>query len=239
MTVPGDGRDQRPRIEEDNMNMTLALAAAVMMTIALSASAATAGNRSRSETSGGMATIHDLSLELVGQVSNSPAGVTPATSDQYGYVTYLRGLPVFSGDTQDETTALFTFYTDTTTMRVINNGPIRIIDREGMLTIFRHATPGANFASPDTFRAGTPVLTAGLRQQVVIDTLTGAFTASNLDTITSTRPFAAGTLQLQLGEAGQRFKTLLSGHSNSPTPSAYMAGYTIDAPGAPASAPRT
>jgi hypothetical protein len=164
----------------------------------------------------------DLSLELVGQVMS-----TPATSIQYGYVSYLRGLSIFAGDTQNETTALFTFYTDTTTTRVIVNGPLKVIDREGTVTVYRNPSAGASFANPDSFRAGTPVLVAGLRQQVVIDTLSGAFTTVNLNTITSTSPFPAGSGQMQLGTAGERFRTYLAGQSNSPTPSAYIAGYTV------------
>src|ERR1041385_7036383 len=77
--------------------------------------------------------IDDLTLELVGQVMNSAPGVTPATSVQFGYVAYLRGLPIFKEGPQDEKTALFTFYTQTTTVRVITNGPLRVISREGTL----------------------------------------------------------------------------------------------------------
>ena len=39
----------------------------------------------------------ELNLEIVGQVQNSAPGVSPATSIQYGYLSYLRGLPVFTG----------------------------------------------------------------------------------------------------------------------------------------------
>lgn len=65
--------------------------------------------------SAGVTTVHDLSLELVGQVTNSAAGVTPATSIQYGYVAYLRGLPIFTADPPSEKTAPLTFYVQTTT----------------------------------------------------------------------------------------------------------------------------
>jgi hypothetical protein len=44
-------------------------------------------------------------VEIVGQVQNSAPGVSPATSIQYGYVSYLRGLSVFSG-VPSETSAL-------------------------------------------------------------------------------------------------------------------------------------
>jgi hypothetical protein len=209
------------------MKKALALAAALLAALALLAATAL-GDDGRGQAK----KVQDVALELVGQVTNSPPGVVPATSIQYGYVTYLRGLPIFGGDAQNETTALFTFYTQTTTVRVIANGPLRVISREGTVTVYRDASVNGNFSNPDTFRDGTPVLVAGLRQQVVVDTITGTFSTLNLNTITSTNPFPAGATQLQLGAPGQRFKTILSGHLNpAAPPSGYMAGYTLSAPG--------
>jgi hypothetical protein len=177
----------------------------------------------------GLTKIDDLSLELVGQVTNSPPGVSPATSIQYGYLAYLRGLAIFNGDPQNETTARFTFYTSTTTTRVISNGPLRILSREGTVRIYDDPAANASFANPDSFRDGTAVMTAGLRQQVVLDTVTGAFTARNLNTIIATQPFAAGSGELQLGKPGDTFTTILNGHLNpvAGPPTAYMAGYTF------------
>src|SRR5581483_3500684 len=151
-----------------------------------------------------------------------------ATSVQYGYVAYLRGLSIFSADPQNETTALFTFSIQTTTLRVIANGPLRIISREGTMTVYRRSAPGADFANPDSFRSGTPVLVAGLRQQVIRNTATNSFTATNASTIVSSSPFPAGDGQLRLGEPGQRFRTLINGQANATAaPSAWMAGYTL------------
>jgi hypothetical protein len=169
----------------------------------------------------------DLNLELVGQVQNSAPGVSPATSIQYGYLSHLDGLPIFTAEPHDESTALFTFYTDTTTSRVIDNGPIRIINREGTMTIYSDPTASGSFENPDSFRDGTPILVAGLRQQVIVDTATGGFTAQNLNTIISTSPFQGPSGTVQVGEAGDRFRTIISGHLSAPgPPSAYMAGYT-------------
>jgi len=165
----------------------------------------------------------ELNLEIVGQVQNSAPGVSPATSIQYGYLSYLRGLPVFTG-VPNESTALFTFYTDTTTTQVINDGPVRVIDRNGTLTIYKDSAPNGNFADPNSFRDGTPILVADLHQQVILDTTTSAFTARNLNTITSTRPLEAAG---KLGHSGGQFRTIISGHLNTTgAPSAYMAGYT-------------
>src|SRR2546425_5251603 len=66
----------------------------------------------------------DVQFELVGQVLN-----TSTTSIQYGYLSFINGIsgvaPIFNPGPQTETTALFTFFNDTVTERVINNGSIR------------------------------------------------------------------------------------------------------------------
>jgi len=165
------------------MKKALALAAAFVAALTLSAMAALAQAGKQDGRSDRSTKVRDLSLELVGQVTNSAPGVSPATSIQYGYVAHLRGLPIFGADPQNETTALFTFYTQTTTVRVIANGPLRVISREGTMTIYRDVSRNGSFSSPDTFRDGTPVLVAGLRQQVIVDTITGSFSALNLNTI--------------------------------------------------------
>jgi hypothetical protein len=208
---------------------TLALTAVLAVLFSASAAAALAGHRAR-HAAVDVTTVHDLSVELVGQVTNSAPGVTPATSIQYGYIAYLRGLPIFTADPQTEKTALFTFYVQTTTTRVISNGPMKVISREGAMTVYRDPSTNGNFASPDSFRDGTPILVAGLRQQVVVDTLAGAFSTLNQNTIISSSPFPAGSSQLQLGQSGDKFRTILNGHLNaSAPPSGYFAGYTASA----------
>lgn len=165
----------------------------------------------------------ELSLEIVGQVQNSAPGVTPATSIQYGYLSHLRGLPVFIG-APNESTALFTFFTDTKTTQVINDGPMRVIDRKGTMTIYKDSTPNGSFGDPNTFRDGKAILVADLHQQVILDTVTSAFTARNLNTITSTLTVEGAG---RLGHSGEQFRTIISGHLNAGTPSAYMAGYSV------------
>jgi hypothetical protein len=205
----------------------ICLGAAFAVVLAASTTVALGQGTTRSVRSHDVTRLRDVSFELVGQVQSSAPGVSPATSIQYGYLSDLGGLPIFKAEPQNESTALFTFYTDTTTRRVIDNGPIRVINREGTMTIYSDPTAGGSFANPDSFRDGTPVLVAGLRQQVIVDTTTGAFTARNLNTIDSTSPFRGPSGTLQLGKAGARFRTIISGHVNAPgPPSAYMAGYT-------------
>jgi hypothetical protein len=166
--------------------------------------------------------INDVALELVGQVINSAPGVTPATSIQFGYVSQLGDLP------QNVSAAPLTFYTDTTTSRVVNNGPLRIISRTGRLTIYHDPSANSDFANPDSFRDGTPVLAAVLRQQVIVNTVTGSFTARNVNTITSTSPFDLGHGQVVLGRVGGQFQTVIAGQlATAAPPSAYMAGYTF------------
>jgi len=173
----------------------------------------------------------NLSLELVGQGINTPPGVVPATTTQFGYVSYLLGLAIFKGEPQNETTALFTFYIDSNTLRVVSDGPLRVIVREGKFTIYRNPRANASYDDPASFRQGSPVLVAGFRQQVVLDTVSGTFAARNLDRITSTTPFPAGRRSLQLGVVGARFVTVLTGHTNMPgPPSVYLAGYTFSQP---------
>jgi hypothetical protein len=172
--------------------------------------------------------IRDLSLEFVGQFQNSPPGVTPATHIHYGYLSYVRGLSVFRGAAQNETTALFTFFADAATPRVIPNGPLRIVTRTGKLTIYRDPSTNGDFAKPESFRDGTPVLVARFRQQVVNDTVTGSFTTFHQNTIISTRPFATGRGSVRLGRIRQTFRTFFGGHGTMPgPPSGFFGGYAV------------
>ena len=171
--------------------------------------------------------VRDVSLELVGEVTNTPAGVNPALSTQVGYLSYVAGLKAFKGEPENETTSLFTFYAQLPTARVITDGPLRVITRLGTFTIYRDLSAN-RFADPDMFRDGTPILVARVRQQVVSDTVSGIFTTLNRNTITDARPFVSVSRKVQLGLVGERFNTLLTGHLNMPgPPSGYFAGYTL------------
>lgn len=172
--------------------------------------------------------LHELSLELVGQLQNSAPGVTPQTHVHYGYLSYVRGVPAFRAAPQDETTARFTFYADATTTRVLVDGPLRVITRLGRLTIYRDPTTPVTFGDPSTFRAGTPVLVATFRQQSILDTLTDTFTTFHENRIVSTMPFAAGRGRIRLGDVGGTFTTVFRGRSNMPgPPSGWFAGYAV------------
>ena len=170
----------------------------------------------------------DVSLELIGQVTNTPPGVTPATSTQVGYLPYVVGLKAFKGEPQNETTALFTFYAQLPTVRVVSHGPQRIITRLGKFTIYRDLSANSRFGAADSFRDGRAVLVVSVRQQALIDTISGTFTTLNRNTITAAKPFAAGARKVQVGRVGEKFNTVLTGHLNMPgPPSGYFAGYTV------------
>src|SRR5919204_1785556 len=160
--------------------------------LALLSAVALAGSAGAARTRSDVHVIRDLSFELVGQFQNSSPDVTPATHTHYGYLSYVRGLSAFTRAPASETTALFTFSADAATLRVIVDGPLRVITRAGKLTIYRDPSANGDFTKPETFADGTPVLVAQFRQQVVNNTITGSFTTFHRNTITSTRPFAAG-----------------------------------------------
>jgi hypothetical protein len=167
---------------------------------------------------------NEAGLELIGAVLN--AGTSSA---QYGYISTLNGIPgIFDGAPQNETRALLTFYSDTTTVRVVNNGPLRIVNREGTLRVFLDEKPNGDFAVPDSFRDGTPVMTATLRHQVILDTTTSQFTTVFVNTITQTTRFVLGGRPVELGKQGQTFRTIVLGRPSTSGPGQFViAGYTM------------
>jgi hypothetical protein len=177
--------------------------------------------------------VGDVVFELVGQAGLASAPPTLASS-QYGYLTYVNGISgresIFNPGPQNETTALFTFFNDTVVERVIDNGPIRIINRTGTTTIYLDTTPDGDFANPDTFRDGLPVQTSVLRLQFIVNTVTGAFTNSLVNTITSSSffRFGSGNQGFLLGRFGQTFRTTYIGQVNLPgPPAAHFAGFAV------------
>jgi hypothetical protein len=156
-------------------------------------------------------------MEYVGQVINGTP--TPASSNQFGDLQGVAGV---------DPSLQLTFYTGATTDKVVANGPLRIVDRTGTTTIYLASTPG-DFSNPDSFRSGTPVQVSTLRQQVIVDTSTGAFTVVNINTITTAAEFLSDGREVQLGEAGQSFRTVLNGHLNAPgmSPTGWFGGYAV------------
>jgi hypothetical protein len=203
------------------MSKALALLAAVLAVSPVAGAAA-----SRSDATVPVTTIRTLSFEFVGQLLNSPPGVTPATHEHYGYLSYASGLRAFDGVPEDETTAVFTFYASAPTLRVISDGPMRIVTRVGRLTIYRDSSSDGSFNDPGTFSDGAPVLVATFRQQSVVDTVSNMFSTFHENRITSTKPFGVGAKRVQLGVVGETFTTEFRGHLNMPgPPSGYFGGF--------------
>jgi len=165
-------------------------------------------------------------LEFVGQFNNSGAA-----SQQFGYLSNIKGLsPIFSGTPQNETTAMFTFVTNATTNRVINNGVMRIVNRTGTTTVYLN-TPPSDFSNPASFSQGSPVQVSSYTQQVIVNTLTNAFVTVHMNTITKTEPFTLNGMTYLLGQKGKSFRTTYSGQANAPgaVPSGWFGGYAVGA----------
>ena len=161
---------------------------------------------------------------------------SPTTSKQYGYLSFINRLnadQIFTNADpamQNETTALFTFFTDATTERVITNGRLRIINRTGTTTIYFDDTPDGTFANSDSFGDGVPVLTLNYRQQVILDTGDeSTFTVANLLTVVSTESIEIGGERLRLGKVGDHFRQFYSGAPPTGTPAlnGAFAGYAV------------
>ncbi len=179
-------------------------------------------------------------LELIGQVINLPA--TPTTplgsSRQFGYATFVHGIdPVFTTSnpaSQNETTAMFTFFTEVTTIRMTTHGPFAIVSREGTTTLYLNTMP-ASFGNPDSFRSGEAIQTSTMRQQVIVDTVERTFTVVNLNTIDSIAGFFVGNNVFAVGRLGQSFRTSLQGvlfvrSGGTPPPTGHFSGYAVGVP---------
>jgi hypothetical protein len=163
-----------------------------------------------------------LALEYVGNVNN-----IGANSNQFGYFNFITKLPAFNGAPEDAAHANFTFFTEAVTQRVTTNGSLRIVDRTGATTVYLATSP-PSFGDPDSFRSGTPIQVSAMQQQVILDTTTGDFSVVNVNTVTETSTFPFAGQQYQVGKAGDRFRTLLTGKTNAtPPPGFYIAGYAV------------
>src|SRR5262245_50186691 len=203
------------------MKMTRLLRVALVAIIAVAMLPSSARSQDRASNDAG-----DVQFELVGQVTN-----TPTTSIQYGYLTFINGISgvtdIFNPGPQNESTARFTFFNETVNERVINNGTIRIINRVGTTTIYLNPLGNATFTIPASFQNGIALQTSVQRHQVVIDTVTGAFTTTFVNTITSADRFQLGESSFRLGKVGQTFRTTVFGHLNTGVPSAFIGGYAV------------
>jgi hypothetical protein len=167
-------------------------------------------------------TEQQVLYEVIGEFNNSG----PA-SQQYGYLSNVTGLDnaFNSTTTKNETTALFTFVTNATTIQVVNHGPFRIVDRTGTTTIYLNNGP-SDFTNPATFSQGMPIQVSNYRQQVILNTLTNTFLTVHTNTVTDVETFTLNGVAYRLGQLGKSFRTNYSGQANSPgaVPSGWFAG---------------
>ena len=159
--------------------------------------------------------IGEVAFTAVGQVINTP----PDQSAQFGYLPTITGLTgMFSSPTEDETTAFFTFYNGMTTTAVRHNGPLTIIEREGTTTVYYNVAPHASFADPGSFQDGQPVLVMDMKQQVIVDTITGAFSVVNGNDVTSVSSFEKDGKKYVLARENGKFRWSLEGHLTTTAP---------------------
>lgn len=161
-----------------------------------------------------------VAFEVIGQVKSSPSpgpGL-PATSVQYGYLSYVAGLTddqtYLPGGAQNETTAFFTFYNESKTLRVTSHGRFTIIVREGTMTIYYNAAPAGDLTTPnpDSFRSGVPVQVSTWRHQVIFEpTPSGLFFVTFMNTIQTSQSFDAGGRFMRIGRPGDMFRISLVG----------------------------
>lgn len=161
-------------------------------------------------------------FEYVGNENDSGA-----LSKQFGYLSYVMGLPAFNGTPEDVAHANFTFFTEALTQRVTTNGTLVILDRTGTTSVYLSTSP-ASFSDPDRFRHGSPIQVSTMTQQLILDTTTRDFTAVNVNTVTQTTEFTLAGKQYQLGNVGDRFRTSLRGKANiAAPPGFFIAGYAV------------
>jgi hypothetical protein len=160
-------------------------------------------------------TAEGISLEFIGQ----GRVVSPAEVYQYGFFTHVAGVEnVFGGTPNNASTAFFTFMNKLSTKRATPHGPLTVVDREGTTTIYLNPAAGASFENPASFEAGTPVLTANLRHQVILDTADGNTIFMHFDlTVISAETFTVGDEKHKLGRPGQKMTWTNYGRPNTST----------------------
>jgi hypothetical protein len=210
------------------MRKISALVATVMVASTVASVAAFGRNATHSRRAAQVTVLNDLWFELVGQFQNSGPGVSPVTHIHYGYVSWVQRVSAFGAASKTEASAQFTFFAGGKTAPLISNGPLRSATRVGRLTIYRDPSLNSDFANPDTFRDGTPVLIAQYRHQPITSTLTNAISLFSHDQITFTKPFDTGHGRVQLGKVGRMFDEHYTGQGNMPgPPSGYFVGYAV------------
>jgi hypothetical protein len=175
--------------------------------------------------------VGDVPFELVGQVQNIPG--TPPTSLQFGYLSAIEGLDdIFTTSNpmlQNGATALFTFFNESETQRVIIHGGLRIVNRVGTTTIYFDDTPDGDFVRPATFADGLAIQTSTFRHQVVLDFATQKFTTVFVNEVESVEPFVFNGRKTRLGKVGDTLRISVSGLPGDLPGRFDIAGYAVAA----------
>jgi hypothetical protein len=139
-----------------------------------------------------------VSMELIGQAHV----LSPQAAIQYGYLSRAPGLDtLFNGTPENETTAMFTFYFN--------------------------PDAGATFTNAASFQAGTPIMTASLTHQVILDTVQNTFITQFSLTITSVSNFVLNGQTQRLGTVGQKMTWVVYGRPSTGTPTFDIAGFAL------------
>ena len=141
-------------------------------------------------------------VEFASRISQT--GDQGGTFTSYGFLTRVSGArasDLFAGASRTAGTALFTAYaTGQLAARVIDQA-VHSIDIKGRLTVHQRRSPGADFADPASFRAGTVVARFDV---TLLDVLTVFAPGQGLPTLTGDMHQTAAA-QLSHGLAGKRF----------------------------------
>ena len=131
----------------------------------------------------------------------------------YGYLYDVQGLnpnELFADPINtSETTAHFTYYaTATLTARAVVTDAVRgifALDSVGLITFYYHLTPTASFDDPLSFAAGTPIATASLRFQDILNVQSpnrGVAEGHGEFATQTAEPFTFGNETLRFGQVG-------------------------------------
>lgn len=88
-----------------------------------------------------------------------------------GYLTRLDGVPtsaLFASDTHNESTALFTLYSEPRMVDRVLDQNVHAVDLQGYLDVYQRNEAGADFDDPSSFTAGTRVARFNFQAQDIL-----------------------------------------------------------------------
>jgi hypothetical protein len=149
----------------------------------------------------------------------------------FGFLTKVSGITsedLFASVTHDETTALFTFYSEGALQQRAFGVNVHTLDVVGTLVIYQRSTPGASASNPASFQVGTPVAQFALTLQDVLTvfspgrglpTLTGDMQQTAAGRVAGVRKSSAAGAPF--GRVGMRARLLSTGFAQRPNPATF------------------